>query len=170
MLTLPAGSKTPPLINVILWLSSTGMVCNASAGVSGSRCVKAVLPNLFRFRSHLQSIAAFPFTWLWLYGRCDIVQHLVFVVRPRYFLYFIHCMLSALQQILLQSSKYDLDTDSASQYFLSVNTNAILKEERRVFLLARVVYDWTENFALCTNIRAVGWRIVGLMMNTVLVP
>jgi len=50
-------------------------------------------------------------------------------------------MLSAMQQILLQSSKYDLDTDSASQYFLSVNTNAILKEERRVFLLARVVYD-----------------------------
>jgi len=30
-----------------------------------------------------------------------------------------------MQQILLQSSKYDLDTDSASQDFLSVNTNAI---------------------------------------------
>jgi len=145
------------------------MVCNASAGVSGSRCVKAVLPNLFRFRSHLQSIAAFPFTWLWLYGRCDIVQHLVFVVRPRYFLYFIHCMLSAMQQILLQSSKYDLDTDSASQYFVCQHKR-YFKRGKKSLLLARVVYDWTENFALCTNIRAVGWRIVGLMMNTMLVP
>ena len=109
------------------------MVCNASAGVSGSRCVKAVLPNLFRFRSHLQSIAAFPFTWLWLYGRCDIVQHLVFVVRPRYFLYFIHCMLSALQQILLQSSKYDLDTDSASQYFVCQHKRYFKRGKKSLF-------------------------------------
>jgi len=33
--------------------------------------LSSMLLNHFRFRSHLQSIAAFPFTLWWTHDRCD---------------------------------------------------------------------------------------------------
>jgi len=69
-----------------------------------------------------------------------IIAHRLFIVKPRYLLYFSHNMFSAMQQI-----GYDLQIWCAYRltfakcFFRSINTCTIWKEKR--IFISTVIYD-----------------------------
>ena len=90
--------------------------------------------DLFRFHSPLTSIAAFPFTLLWKYGRCDNNHSTlnVYWCTTVFGIDFIHSMLSVMQQIGYDLSVlFDYRLSFAKCFFHFISTSAIWKVERR---------------------------------------
>jgi len=121
---------------------------------------KAVLLNLFRFRSLLPSIAAFPFSLLWMCGRCDNNHNIVarmLIVRPRYLIYSQHAFRRAANW-LRSSNLVWLQTQLRKMFFCLISTRAIWTKERRSSLVEEsfATDEWREFY--CLHIPAVVWK------------
>jgi len=91
-----------------------------------------------------------------------IIIHRVFSVKPRYLLYFIHSMLSAMQQIGNDPQMWFDDTLSFAKCFFSFRQHRRYFKRKKVafYLLVELFRLMTGgNFTVCTNIRAVAWKV-----------